>query len=423
VRNKDQIPKAFQRDEPGTDVYALGYQADADWRDQLVYSVLDNFWPAVHHGDLTVTVADVTVSKRTLPALLQQYGKNHKEFDAHLYHRAYTDPATVETVATLPTLGKVTVRLLTGDADMPNRVAMVRGTGMVIYPRRGRSRVPYCGVFECRNEVGNQRLRTMEPPQHDNWDPDRPEKGANRKTKKELDDHIIACIRELAPVGTEKTLTIPDLSQYLPDDGDSPEDGFDGPQAVGTGKHESFDRTPKTQTIPGQHMGRKSPTQPGGASAGDGEIEGGGDEAGGDEGGGPNDDTGGTKGSEGGGGDDSGTPDGDQGRTPVAVRSRAFLRDAAEGVYALTVHPPRPRPTGEVYLSVAAVGDDSLPTPVRVKAARLANKHKLDIPQLGRVGPVSFPKSGPLRVEVTLAEPRRLALDITAYEVPADAAE
>lgn len=76
-----------------------------------------------------------------------------------------------------------------------------------------------------------------------------------------------------------------------------------------------------------------------------------------------------------------------------------------------------------MFLSVAAVGDDALPTPVRIKTARLSNKQKLDVPTLGRVGPVAFPKVGPLRVEITLAEPRRLALDVTAYEVSADEAE
>lgn len=113
--------------------------------------------------------------------------------------------------------------------------------------------------------------------------------------------------------------------------------------------------------------------------------------------------------------DGDGTPGGERGRTPVDVKSRAFLRDAEQGVYKLIVHPPKPRPAGDIYLSVAAVGDDSLATAVRLKAARTANR-KLEVPKPGKVGPVAFPKSGPLRVEVMLAEPRRLALEVTAYE-------
>jgi hypothetical protein len=75
------------------------------------------------------------------------------------------------------------------------------------------------------------------------------------------------------------------------------------------------------------------------------------------------------------------------------------------------------------HSAIEAVGDDSVPTPVRLNSARLAGGRRLELPKLGRVGPVAFPRTGPLRVEAVLAEPRRLALEVTAHEVPADATE
>lgn len=254
--------------------------------------------------------------------------------------------------------------------------------------------------------------------EHPLWGRERvlPEKGENRKTKKEFGDFIRECVKALTPVSTEKTITIPDLNQYLPDDGDSPEDSFDGTPVDGPkAGAEGFDRTPKIQTIAGRTIARAAPTKPGGNSPGEGDDGAGGDDAG-DDGGGPNDTSGGNKGSTGGGTDDVGTPGGDGGRTKVEVRSRAFLRDGERDVYALIVHPPKKRPVGTVYLSVAAVGDDSLATAVRLKTARMGNNRKLEVPKPGKIGPVAFPKSGPLRVEVMLAEPRRLALEVTAYE-------
>ena len=163
LRNKKDIPKAFRRDESGTDVYALGYHADEDWQEQLVHAVLKFFWPAVHNGALMVTVGATTINSKTLPKLLKNYGDS-EQFDAHYYHQAYTAPNAIETKKSLPILGAVTVRLLTGDPALPKRVAMVRKTGMVIEYKRFNSRVEYCGVFECRNDVGNHRLRDMEPP-------------------------------------------------------------------------------------------------------------------------------------------------------------------------------------------------------------------------------------------------------------------
>lgn len=420
IRNKKDIPKSLRREEAGTDVYVLGYNAAEAWEEEIVYSVLENFWPAIHRGILTVAVGDTTVSKKNLAKLLTQYSADYKDFEAHLYYSAYTDTsAKTEETKLMPVLGEVSTFFLSGDPNYPNRAAMVRATGMVVYHRRGRSRVPYVGVFECLNEVGNEVLRQMEPPRHDDWNPDLPEKGANRKAKKELDDLIIDRIKALAPASTEKTIAIPDLNQYLPDDGDSPEDAFDGAPADGAGKEESFDRTTKVQPIQGQSMHKKQAAHPGGGGSGGGGGEGEGDDDG-DTGGDSNDGDGGDKGSKGG---EGGSDGANGGRHPVVVRSRAFLTDLATGVYSLTIHPPQPKPAGDVFLALAAVGDDSKPVAVKLQAARIPGGKKLEVAALGRVGPVAFPKSTPLRVEVTLAEPRRLSLQVTAEEVLSDEAQ
>jgi hypothetical protein len=418
LRKKGEIPSKFKRTDSGTDVNVLGYHADADWEEQFTFSVLENFWPAIHRGALTVTVSDLVIDSRSLPTLLQQYSTAHSDFTAHLFHRAYTEAAATATTLELPNLKEATVRLLVGDQNTPNQIAMVRNTGMVIYHRRVRGRVPCFGVFECRNPVGARLLRNMEPPRHDDWDGDLPEKGENRHLKREVDNFILDCVKALAPVSNEDTLAIPDLNKYLPDDGGTPEDGFEGPPAEGEGTVESFNRTPKAQKLPVSSSRPLPPTQRGGATSGDGDEGAGGSDSG-DKGGEQNDGTGGDKGSEGGGGDGDGTAGGDDGCTPVQVQSRAFLRDPATGVYALTVHPPTPRPTGEVYLRVSAVGDDSLTSQVRIAAARLTtNNRRVAVHAPNRLGPVQFAKSGPLRLEVTLAAPRRLSLQVTADEVP-----
>ena len=419
VRKVKDIPKIFRRDKPGTDVFVLGYHTEgAEWQGEIILSVVENFWPAIVRSDLEVNVGDVTVGKANLVDLLNAHATADKDFDAHRYHLAYIDqqPSALK-VSTLPILGEVKTWFLTGDPNFRNRVAMVRKTGMVVYHRVGRSRMPYCGVFECRNDTGNAILQRMEPPRHDEWSENLPEKGDNRKAKKELEAHILDRIRQLAPVSTEKVLPIPDLNQYLPDDGDTPEEAFDGPAVSGVGTSESFDRTPKPQKIQAQQMKRKPADVSGGSTADEGD-----DEAGGNSGGDPNDGDGGNKGSQG--GDEvEGATGGNDGGTPVDVRSRAFVTDAIGCKYSIIVHPPNPRPKGDVLLAVAAVGDDAKAVPVQVSSARVAGGKKLTLPALGRVGPVSFPKTAPLRLEVELTEPRRLSLQITAMEVSPDAPE
>ena len=57
-------------------------------------------------------------------------------------------------------------------------------------------------------------LREMEPPRHDTWDPNHPEKNAHRKTALEFMAYIRDCISQLAPASNDTVLNIPELSQW-----------------------------------------------------------------------------------------------------------------------------------------------------------------------------------------------------------------
>ena len=179
IRDKKLIPSSFGRSKPGTDVIILGYNAEDTWKDDLIASVLEYFWPAIHLGDLEVEVAGTKITRTNLSKLLGEYSTKG-ELTAHHYYRAFTDKAATQFEEKLSTLGKVSVHLLAGEG-LPKKVAMVRKTGMVIYHQSFRALVPFCGVFFCRNKHGNEILRDMEPPRHDAWDQNHPEKNAHRK--------------------------------------------------------------------------------------------------------------------------------------------------------------------------------------------------------------------------------------------------
>ena len=420
VRAKKDIPKAFRRQVPGTDVFVLAFPADADWERRLVVAVLEWFWPAIHNKKLVVQVGHTTIDAESLTGLMSEYS-TEEDFQAHLYYPGVFGEDALEFSESLKTLKDVSVRLHAGDPKLPKEVALVRQTGMVIRYRQFRCVVPFAGLFVCDNDQGNKVLRLMEPPRHDDWHPDRPEKNQNKKTEKEFADFIRACIKKLTPVSDEKTTAIPELSDYLPDDGDTADDAADGPPADGKSKHEGFDRHPKVQSIPSRELGQTPPTKPGGGKPGEGDAGSGDADDEGDSGGDSNQGGGGNKGSKGGGGDEDGDAGGTEGRTPVVVKSRAFLRDLEKAVYSLSVQTPKPRPKGQVFLSVTAVGDDLL-APIDLKSARQGAK-VLKIEKPNRVGPVTFPRSGPLKLDVMLAEPRKLSLQVTAHEGTSDEAE
>lgn len=419
LRDRSKIPAKFLRSEQGTDLIILGYEAGADWSRELIYSVLENFWPAIHFGDLEVVVGDTTITKENLQEQLAARSGD-EDFTGHLYYRAFTDAEAKSFTKKLPTLKNATVCLLTGQPDLPKRVAMVRKTGMIIELKRFNSVVPYCGVFLCRNDDGNRVLREMEPPRHDVWDPNHPEKNAHRKTADEFAGFIRDCIKELAPADTEKVLSIPELSQFLPDDEDSPEEGFEGEPNEKLGKSEGFERKPEERQIDGRKMGRNRPTQPDSGQPGEGEMEteetgpGGGSGGGG---GGDRDGEGGGGGGQGGEGDSKekkGKGGGAGAKPSIPIRFRAFPLDLSSGRYLVSVKPEKHTVKGAL-LSLSAVGDDST-APIDIATAKMASGNMLDVASLGLVGPVSFPAKEPLRIEVTLREPLRLAMEVAAHE-------
>lgn len=75
----------------------------------------------------------------------------------------------------------------------------------------------FVGVFIARGKEGNDKLRRLEPPAHDQWDSNRGET-IHREALKATRAWIITSLRELAGERTSNPEEIPDLSRYLPED-------------------------------------------------------------------------------------------------------------------------------------------------------------------------------------------------------------
>lgn len=402
VRQKGRVPAAFRRDgKPGTDVVIVGYEPSDNWKDELVASVVWNFWPAIHWGDLRVVIGNVKIWKTTLPKLMEQHGG-----DANAYYAAYTSAKSEHHRESLSSLGNVELRLLPLDTG-PKKVALVRKTGMVIDEQMVRAMLPYAGVFECRNEAGNKKLREMEPPRHDKWDPNLPEKNANTAVKEQYTKWLREKVQALSPTTTDGTIDLDELSPYLPDDEDTAEPGFGGDGDPGSGNAETFEGSTQKQTVRGKTVS-PSKVRPRvlDADAGDDDDDGPGGEQDEDTGGG-----GGGSGFKGGGKKGGGDP-----RMAIDTDTRAFAVDEA-GLYQLVV---RAAADVEAVLQVVAVGDD----PNRAEAARVASawtgdkdEESLPVTERGEVGPVSLNAVKPLVLTVKLDRPRRLAVEVVAYEI------
>ncbi len=235
ISNLDDLSKMgdFWRRKPGLDIYILGFKQDCNWVDELIKSILRNFWYAILSEDLIVVVGDREISFSNLTDLMSEYfvGEPYKDYvepkgNPLYYFDSFMYGTTIE--GELESLGKVKFYFKQIEERL-NYVAMMRKSHMIIYSKSFHFPAPFAGVFICDDKSGNSELRKMEPPTHDKWDPARyPEKG--EKLMKEIESWIRKCLKELKEKRESEVLEIPDLQKYLPSD-----DGADS----GDGKGES----------------------------------------------------------------------------------------------------------------------------------------------------------------------------------------
>jgi len=148
---------------------------------------------------------------------------------------------------------------------------------MVIWTRPFRSsHAAYIGVFICRNKKGNEILREMEPPKHDIWDRDHPEKGANKAVENEYFGFLRECVGKLAPEDDSKVLNIPGLSRFLPDDDETPEEEFGSGSEKDADENKTEGFNPNalpTKILPSKIDHKKRTMQPDEQNPEDGENE------------------------------------------------------------------------------------------------------------------------------------------------------
>lgn len=268
IRRFEDIPRVFSRKSEelsGVDIFVMGFKKAENWIDELMKSVLRNFWYAIYNKELVVKVAGLTIDDKTIEKHLIKYFAGEKLKDDieptgnPLYYYRAVKPESKHT-STLKSLGDVEF-YFSETPDHMNYVAMLRKPHMVVFSKAYRFPGNYCGVFICDNETGNQVLRKMEPPAHNKWEPESyGDKGFS--ILNEIHEWIRTILKSKFTVISKGKLEIPDLYKYLP---------FDEGDEVGSGvgyKEPNEQEAPKESTSEIQKAeadkmhGVKSPYRP-----------------------------------------------------------------------------------------------------------------------------------------------------------------
>lgn len=233
IDNPELLPDLLRRKEKGTDIVIIGFNSDEQiWKTSLVKSILNNFWLSIWEEHLIAEVGDITIDKSNLEQVMLDYYNDEipdgsvnepENWNPYPYFKAIKfkeNPLfTKYFEEDLPTLGKVRLAVFLKD-NYPNRIMYMRSPKMVVFKKTDNRGFNYAGVFVCENEKGNELLRQMENPQHNEWkknnylDNEKPHTEATR-AENELKSFVKKCLETLMSADTGKKQRIIGLDRYL----------------------------------------------------------------------------------------------------------------------------------------------------------------------------------------------------------------
>ncbi len=232
VTNPQNIPTRFQRNEAGTDIYILGI--DASDKDviysEMVEAVIRNFWMAIECNKLVVKVDDIEINYETLPTLMEKYypeeqdnTRREKYYNPRPYwdavHYSNSDARHIVIEDTLPTIGKVCFYALK-NKKATDKILYMRRPLMLVKARRTQSSNGFYGVFVCEDRSGNEILRKMENPAHNEWSSSNWRENGKivakgREAIEEIDNFIIKVMEQMFSNLGSEVQQIQGLEEFL----------------------------------------------------------------------------------------------------------------------------------------------------------------------------------------------------------------
>ncbi len=241
IRNREFIPSLFHRNnnEIGTDIYIPAYR-ETHWKERLIISVLNNFWPAICLGKIVFRVGDKVIDHTNIDICIEE-NRTNSDFKAYRYFNAYRNGAKY--TKTLPCVGDSELRLIVDAQRESNPIAVTRKNGMIIETwGRFSSKKPISGIYICHDQQGNEILRRLEPPRHDKWDLNRGENG--KKILSTIKDWIRLCIDEFLHDDESESFNLDAFSKFIPDHPEEEQGEEEFPEDETIINKDGFESTP-----------------------------------------------------------------------------------------------------------------------------------------------------------------------------------
>lgn len=394
----------------GTKLVILGFDDQPGWQQSLAASIAENFFGAIQEGKLEVEVDGQFVLNAANieqifddEQLKEQISNDKNEPEQLLNSREYYsclkshEDGFLEQHQNLH-LGLCELKIVVREG-LPKRVAFLR-SGMFISDELGLPGLKnysefkdFVAVFQCKDQKGIELLRAMEPPRHDDFEPERlPNREGQAKAKRALKE-VATFVREMlkrrAKDPVSEVTKIDELKEFFADDSDTGE---------GSGNEEinPFGKiviTAKPLAVKKPQTSRFESGTTGNGDAGDSGEGGGGDEG-----------AGGGDGAGGSGTATGGVGSGEVRQSISLVNVRAVMTSLKSRRLTFT-----PQTDGQVDLCLFEVGADS-------DYAISVSKSSNGVLKNGRVQ-VDVARGVRQSIDVELSEDFEGALKVVAHEI------
>ena len=291
----DTIPSAVRGVESsgerrwGTSLWIAGFREQDGWQERVARRVAASFFGAIRDGTLTVTIDPsdgmnarglIDIKAENLEEwfdYLEQDGGATQDDedddidDAHRFWDLLQGDPTAERQD--HDLGHCRLWItVSDDAALPSKVGLMRKTGMLITTRqsgliRFRGMLDFIAICRFEGDEGNELLRKMENPRHDQFEPDRiendpKEQQRGRAALRRISEWIREEIRKVAaPDIPMEAARLSELDRFLPDI--APEEPFGDDSGDGDEREPSFGSAPVVKLKPRRRPPAPMPPDPG----------------------------------------------------------------------------------------------------------------------------------------------------------------
>ncbi len=173
--NINFLDEITQRTESGTDIFIIGFNALSDWKNEIIFSLLDNFLLALFNNYLVVEIEDTIINNDNLENLFKNYTDKKLDSAYNYYKLLTSNNLETRTEKLFDDLnGEVTLKAKIFKEDANRKVLMSRSNGMKLFDKdRISASIQFSAILTMSGKELNDFFAKMENPTHTAWEPKR----------------------------------------------------------------------------------------------------------------------------------------------------------------------------------------------------------------------------------------------------------